>query len=730
MAWTVARGAAIGFAMVLLTLVGSAVVSLLNIHRLHEEDAWVAHTHQVLTDLESLVSTLKDAETGQRGYLITLDESYLEPYRKALGELGHRRAELRQLIADNQPQAERLQSLDPIIDRRMEVLERNIKIRQTDKFDAVQQAVIEGGGKQMMDEIRRRVDDIENTERSLLSDRREQAHRSYVVAVVACLLALIISATVMAAAWYLIRRELRGRVEATRLANAQKQRLLTTLTSIGDGVIVCDPAGRVTLMNPVAQQLTGWGIEAFGQPLAVVFNIVNEITRAAVENPVTVVLRKGMTVGLANHTLLIAKDGIEHPIDDSGAPIRDEEGKIIGVVLVFRDITERRAIELAEQHRAEELREADRSKDRFLATLAHELRNPLAPISNALELWPMMEKNPAEMEKLRQMMERQVQHMIRLIDDLLDVSRITRGKIQLRLQPVEVATIIDGALESISSFIQKSESHVEIDLPKEPLFVNGDVVRLLQVLSNVLHNAAKYSGRNANISIAAYCEKNEAVIRIRDNGPGIPADMLPHIFDMFTQVDQTLDRAHGGLGIGLTLAKNFVELHGGTITAHSQESQGSEFIIRLPALEASTVPAGSRDAGDGRANDRNLSRHRVLVVDDVQASAKTLALMLKAVGQDVEMRNDGQSAIEAAALWRPSVIFLDIGMPQMDGYEVARRLRQMPEMANVKLVALTGYGQDEDRRRALQAGFNHHLVKPASIEAIEQLLASAPSQRE
>jgi CheY-like chemotaxis protein len=363
-----------------------------------------------------------------------------------------------------------------------------------------------------------------------------------------------------------------------------------------------------------------------------------------------------------------------------------------------------------------------------LATLAHELRNPLAPLSNALELWPAMEKNPVEMEKLREMMERQVQQMIRLIDDLLDMSRITRGKIQLRKQPVEVATLVDGALESVGPFIQRYDHQVNIDLPKEPLYVDGDVARLLQVISNILHNAAKYTGRNGQIWVSAKCENGEAVISVRDNGPGIPANMLASIFEMFTQVDQTLERAHGGLGIGLTLAKTMVELHGGTIAAHSDgPGQGSEFSIRLPALDSAIPKLVQETPGDGSPRS-TLPRHRVLVVDDVQASAKTLALMLNAIGQDVEMRNDGKAALQAAADFRPSVIFLDIGMPQMDGYEVARRLRQQSNFSGITLVALTGYGQDDDRRRALEAGFNYHLVKPASIDVLEQLLAVVPAE--
>jgi PAS domain S-box-containing protein len=724
MAWTVARGAAIGFGMVLATLIVAGVISFLNTKQVHDHDRWVAHTQEVRAELEGLMSTVKDAETGQRGFIITYEEQFLEPFKQANQELGPRELHLRELVADNQMQLKRLEKIEATVKERLDVLSQNIERRRNEGFDEARQGILEGAGKSLMDQIRRQIDEMEADEQKLLDERTEVANQSYRVAVVVNALAVAIAAIVMATAWYLIRRELKGRIEANRLANAQKERLLITLRSIGDAVIVTDPVGRITLMNPVAEELTAWGLDAIGKPLDVVFNIVNETTRATVESPVSKVLRKGTIVGLANHTVLIDRAGHERPIDDSGAPIRDEEGKIIGVVLVFRDVTERRAAESHQERLASELQEADRRKDRFLATLAHELRNPLAPISNALELWPVLEKNPAEMEKLREMMERQVQQMIRLIDDLLDMSRITRGKIQLRKQPVEVATIVNGALEAIGPFIQRCDHKLHIDLPPQPLFVDGDVARLLQVLANILHNAAKYSGRNGTIWITGKRDNGEAVISVRDNGAGIPAEMLDHIFDMFIQVDQTLDRAHGGLGIGLTLAKTLIELHGGTISARSEGSgKGSEFTIRLPAVLA--TPDSRSDGKDNQTPSR-VSRHRVLVVDDVQASAKTLSLMLKAIGQEAEMRTDGPSALEAAASLRPDIIFLDIGMPEMDGYEVARRLRQQPELSGIVLVALTGYGQDDDRRRALEAGFNYHLVKPTSLETLEQLLQTLP----
>lgn len=368
------------------------------------------------------------------------------------------------------------------------------------------------------------------------------------------------------------------------------------------------------------------------------------------------------------------------------------------------------------------LRESDRRKDQFLATLAHELRNPLAPLSNALQIWPMVEDDHAELEQLRKLMERQVRQMTRLIDDLLDVSRITRGRIELRKEPMDLATVVQAALESVQPFVQSCNHRLEVNLPDEPVMVSGDPARLVQVFGNLIHNAAKYTGRNGQIWIEARQEKDDAIVKIRDNGPGIPTEMLTEIFGLFTQVDQTLDRSHGGLGIGLTLVQSLVSLHGGSVQAFSDgPGSGCEFVVRLPAEQPQT-DSESENLPRSDSLTINLPQHRVLVVDDVEPSAKTLALMLRSLGQETRTEYDGPSALQAVATFKPDVVFLDIAMPGMDGYEVARQLRQDPVADATVLVALTGFGQDEDRRRAFDAGFHFHLVKPTNLDALQQVL--------
>ncbi len=434
-------------------------------------------------------------------------------------------------------------------------------------------------------------------------------------------------------------------------------------------------------------------------------------------------------MGLANHTVLVAKDGQEWPIDDSAAPIMSGANAIGGAILVFREIRERKRHEQEMVRQAEALQEADRRKDEFLATLAHELRNPLSPLSNALQLWPMIENDRQEMERMREMMERQVQQMIRLIDDLMDVSRITRGKIELRKQVVDLGTLVAGSVEAIEPLIESRGHRLTMTLPSEPAYVEGDVARLTQIFGNILHNAAKYSPQGGVIWVSVERDGPRVVVRVRDNGPGIPTHMLSQIFELFRQVDQTLDRAHGGLGIGLTLVKRLVELHGGTIEARSEgPGQGSEFVVSFPAV---TDQAAARKDGDHHTLQHyaGLARRRVLVVDDVRASAVTLGMMLRAIGQEVDVVHGGAEALEAMAARQPEVVFLDIAMPGMNGYEVARKIRERPEWQGIYLVALTGYGQEDDRRRAIEAGFDFHLTKPASMDTLQQVLAGRPGPR-
>jgi len=398
-----------------------------------------------------------------------------------------------------------------------------------------------------------------------------------------------------------------------------------------------------------------------------------------------------------------------------GVPIRDD-GRIIYWFGTCTDIEDHKRAE-------ESLREADRRKDEFLATLAHELRNPLAPIRNSLQILKMPRLDAATVERTREMIERQVQHLVRLVDDLLDVSRVMRGKITLHRERVELATVVARAVETAQPLIEAQGHELAVSLPDESLPVEADPVRLVQVVGNLLTNAAKYTERGGRIGLSARREGSEALLRVRDTGIGIAPDMLPKIFDLFVQVDHAATRSQGGLGIGLTLVKNLVEMHGGTVEARSEGlGRGSEFLVRLRLMTPTDDKASGCDDGEESHQGKPFVGHRLLVVDDNRDAADSLALLLRLQGHEVHVAHDGPAALEALNGYRPEMVFLDIGMPGMDGYEVARRVRQMPGLEDVVLVALTGWGQKEDRRRTAEAGFDHHLVKPPEPQTLESLL--------
>jgi signal transduction histidine kinase/DNA-binding response OmpR family regulator len=382
---------------------------------------------------------------------------------------------------------------------------------------------------------------------------------------------------------------------------------------------------------------------------------------------------------------------------------------------VSLDVTERKLTE-------EALREADRKKDEFLALLAHELRNPLAPIRTALEIERQPGADDAAINRARETMARQLHNMVRLIDDLLDVSRITKGKIELRRERVDLRMVLTAAVETSRPLIDAGRHHLTTDLPSQPVWLDADPTRLAQVVANLLNNAAKYTHDGGQIRLSATVvsdqEKSFAEIRVADNGTGIPPEILPRMWEMFAQADRTLGRAKGGLGIGLTLVKRLVELHGGTVGAHSGgRDQGSEFTVRLPITEGSSV--GTAPARPGVPQ---VSHRRILVVDDNEDGLETLAILLELSGHAVQTAADGPSALAAAETFRPDVVLLDIGLPGMDGYEVARRLRANPVFRQTRLIALTGWGQDNDRQQSRDAGFDLHLVKPIDPAELRRVL--------
>ncbi|MGC1720722.1 MAG: CHASE3 domain-containing protein [Isosphaeraceae bacterium] len=995
---TLDRTVLVGAGLFAALLVAIAALTYRNTSQLNEDARWVAHTNKVLDLTGEVLLAIVDAETGQRGFLLTGRDEYLEPYNSARKRLEGLLATLKEETRDNPRQQNRIAKLAGMTAVRLAGFEQAIELRRKSEQEA-QALILTGLAKAQMDAIRELVGEMRKDEHDLLRDRQRRSSLAYQTAVTSGLVTALVGLGLLATFVWLLHRSLLARHQAAVILHEQREWFRTTLAGIGDAVIATDTEGNVRFLNSVAQELTAWKEhEAEGQPLGLVFKIVNEQTRKTVANPALRALKEGVVVGLANHTILIARDGTERPIDDSAAPIRDADGKTVGAVLVFRDITARKKAEeglaervrlmamsaevgaaltqadtlghalqrcagalveyldgafariwtldpeagvlelqasaglythidgphgrvpvgklkiglIAQERKAhltnavvgdprvpeqewakreglvafagypltvedrlvgvvamfarrelrphtldamaavadqialgierkraeqevvrllaleqerserlrqvaaasltinsattptsvvdviraeakriigtthsevslqsqeelpadalraaligrggrllghihlagktkgdftqddkailiqlahmaavaydnarlyEELRESDRRKDEFLATLAHELRNPLAPIRNSIHVMRLAEHDRATIDGSRAMIERQVQQMVRLVDDLLDLSRISRGQIDLRTEPVELATVLTSAVETSRPLIEQSGHELEVTLPQEPIPLVADPTRMAQVFSNLLNNAAKYTERGGYIWLSAQCDDGCVTVRVRDSGVGIPTEMLPRIFEMFTQIDHSLERAQGGLGIGLTLVKRLVEMHGGSIEAHSEgPKRGSEFVVRLPvALDLkATQPAA---AGGEHAAPR--SNRRILVVDDNRDSADSLATMLNIMGNEVRTAHDGLEAVDLAATFNPEVVLMDIGLPMLNGFDAARRMRDQPGGNGMVIVALTGWGQEEDRRRSQEAGFDHHIVKPVDPFALEKLL--------
>ncbi len=644
----------------------------------------------------------------------------------------------------------------------------------------------------------------------------------------------------------------RVRVELER-TNAQlreeRERLRVTLASIGDGVIATDTSDKITNMNAVAEALTGWtNDEAVGLPIDQVFRIIEESSREPIDNPGTQPVREGSTQSLSRHVLLVAKDGTERPIEDTAAPIRGAEGQTLGGVLIFRDVTERRAKQKASEllaaivessddaiisksldsiiqswnlgaerlfgYRAEEAigrhigillppelamdeasiiarikrgerivnvdtervhrdghrvvvsetispvkdgeghiigvskvvhditdrrkleetleqvardrAEANRRKDQFLAVLAHELRNPLSPMRSCIHVLKAA-STPAHRGPL-DIMDRQVNQMVRLIDDLLDIARISRGQLGLRKDQTVFQKLIADAIESVQTKLDDKELSVAIEAPTVPVMMIADAARLTQVLANLLTNAAKHSPEQAAITLRLVVDEQNVRVSVTDEGVGIPEDKIDEIFEMFSQIEGPEQKTQG-LGIGLTIAKEIVELHGGALTARSDGlGAGAAFTVTLP-LVSEPAPAALPPSQHLSAEAAPYAGVRVLVVDDSQDSAVALSRLLELRGCSVKTVFDGPNAIEAARSFAPDVVLLDIGMPGMSGLEVAEHLRRETWSKNMMLVALSGWGQPADLEKSRKAGFDEHLVKPAELGTLDRILGEVSKQR-
>jgi PAS domain S-box-containing protein len=507
----------------------------------------------------------------------------------------------------------------------------------------------------------------------------------------------------------------RKRAEAALVVSEVRYRRL--FESARDGILILDfHTGRITDANPFMYELLGYSTAEFiGKEL---WEIGLFADKSGSEAAVRELQQNGYI--RYEHLPLETRRGKQVEVEVVANAYQEDHKPVIQCNI--RDITERSRMERKVKEQAEALADLHRRKDEFLAMLSHELRNPLAPISNAVLLLRLQDGEDPLQRQARTVIERQVAQLRHLIDDLLEVSRITMGRIHLRQERIAVSGVVERAVEATRPLLDQHRHELTVGVPPEPIWLLADAARLEQVVVNLLTNAAKYTSDGGRIGLTVQQEGDEAVLRLRDTGVGIAPELLPRIFDLFTQAERSLDRSQGGLGIGLALVQRLVELHHGRVEVHSTLGRGSEFVVRLPVMLS---PAPSPPTPPPKAATKAAGKCcRVLVVDDNVDAADSLAQLLKAYQHDARTAYDGPAAVEAAVAYRPDLILLDIGLPRMDGYEVARRVRQEPTLAGVVLVALTGYGLEADREKAKAAGFDHHLTKPADFAKVQDILAA------
>ena len=504
-----------------------------------------------------------------------------------------------------------------------------------------------------------------------------------------------------------ITRDLSDRKALIEQLERERERAQVTLGAISDGVLSYDAAGHVDFLNERAEELTGWrAIEAKGRLLAEVLDLRASGPEGSEASSV------GPAPGPPAMSVLVSRSGARREVEHASAVIRLPDGSSAGGVIVLRDTSHLRFVE-------KELKHADRRKDEFLAMLAHELRNPLAPISAAADLLAMVKADPERVQRTSEVIRRQVRHMTSLIEDLLDVSRVTRGLVVLEQAQVDLKDVITDALEQVRPLIESRSHRLSVDLAPQEALVLGDRKRLVQVVANLLGNAAKYTLPGGHVSVGLQPQDGHVELWVQDDGIGMSAELVQRAFQMFTQGERTPDRAQGGLGIGLALVRSLVNLHQGSVRAESAgPGKGSRFTVVLPRVQ----PAESSPAGGGEASaaDAPPAQVRVLVVDDNHDAAELLAEFLRAFGHEVAVEHHSRGALSRAAAFTPDVCLLDIGLPDMDGLQLARRLRQT--LPDAVLVAVTGYGQPQDVRNALAAGFDHHFVKPVDQDRLLRLL--------
>jgi PAS domain S-box-containing protein len=506
----------------------------------------------------------------------------------------------------------------------------------------------------------------------------------------------------------------RSRMLAARARIQEGEALYeTTLASLGDAVVVIDLAGRIVFLNAAAQALTGWGNDALGREYTEVLVLREDDVRVAIDSAVVAALRQGTVQRTPDGATLVARNGRPVPIEASAAPVRDRRGEVRRAVLVFRDVTR--------QKRAEEaLREADRRKDGFLVMLGHEMRNPLGPIRNAVQILRLRGDEPATIAYVCDLLERQSLRMGRLVDQLLDAAHVARGQVNLRRQRLDLAGLVHSAAEDHRPLLENGGLALNVDVPSGPVWVAGDLARLTQVLGNLMANAAKYTDAGGRVQVRLVEQGGDAVVTIDDTGIGIEADVLPRLFEAFSQAAPRPERSKGGLGLGLAVVKGLVVLHGGQVGVTSNgPGQGAEFRFSLPLDHAPPPRPPARPEPQTRR------RQVILVIEDNPDGAESLCRLLALLGHQAVGATSGPEGLETAGRLLPDVVLCDVGLPGMSGYDVARALRQGPNTKTVRLIAVSGFATAEAQRQAMEAGFDEFHVKPIEPATLKRVVGQA-----
>ncbi len=698
-------------------LVVSSIITFLAGHQVLVARDRVQNYEEDLTQLYATFSTLQDAETGQRGYLLTGEEAYLEPYEDAVSKIGNWLAGLQTLAAEKQMPAQSLEKLKALVNLKMEEMQGTVELARAGQKDAAINTVKNGSGREMMDELRSMFAELEMH----LDIAREGAHaldvRVTFFRTATFLMIALINLAFLAWAYRRIRREMSLQYVATLETKRQKEILGVTLSSIGDGVIITDTAGQITFLNKVAEELTGWTArQARDQACSTVFHIINETSRKPVESPVDKVLATGAIVGLANHTLLVRKDGSEVSIDDSGAPIREADGTVRGVVLVFRDFSAHKEVERNLILSKQKVEEASKAKDTFLATLSHELRTPLTPVLAMLSAWEANRELPANLQPDLKRMRRNIELEAKLIDDLLDITRIEHGKLFLEKETVDAHGLIENVAAIYQSDCAAHGVQLSLTFQAHDAFIEADPGRMQQVLWNIIGNAVKFTSVGNQITVATSdLPGAELEITVVDDGAGMSQETLGKLFESFHQGTPARDRRARGLGLGLSIARALVQAHGGTLKATSEgPGQGSCFTLILP-----TVPARVTELPASTSRTSPNKNLRVLLLEDHEDTAQVLAQVMRGMGHAVEICSSIAQGREIIHGQEFDIILSDLGLPDGTGIDFIRAVRKT---CQTPAVALTGYGMAEDIENCLQAGFDEHLTKPVDFEKLEHTL--------